>query len=194
MSQNTRRPKIYMLIGLPGSGKSTWAQKKGLPILSSDAMREELSGSAHDQDTTSPQDIFKALDARLEECLKNGQDVIYDALNTEPQHRRPRLKHWNEVYKAEITGVLFTTPTKVAKERNKQRDRVVPDTVIEKHERIFDANPLDTSKDWFDHVIKVDEHGNEKELYHFEREKRRVIDREEHIITREGEMRPRIRK
>ncbi len=194
MSQNTHRPKVYMLIGLPGSGKSTWAAKKGLSIFSSDSLREELSGSARDQDTIPPQKIFEVLDERLEGCLQKGQDVIYDALNTEPQHRRPRLKKWNERYKAEIIGVLFTAPTEVAKARNKHRDRVVPDEVIEKHERIFNENPLDTSKDWFDHIIAVDEHGNEKELYSFEREKRRVSDRRESIISREGEVRPKLKR
>lgn len=44
-------PKFIMMVGLPGSGKSTWAKEyvktseNETVILSSDAVREELFGS-----------------------------------------------------------------------------------------------------------------------------------------------------
>jgi len=35
-------PKCYILIGMPTSGKSTWAKKQGLPIISCDEIRKEF--------------------------------------------------------------------------------------------------------------------------------------------------------
>jgi predicted kinase len=193
MDQLKHRPTLYMVMGVPGSGKTTWAKKQGLPILSSDAIREELTGSAGDQDTVPPKEIFRILDERVGEYLKHGEGVIYDALNIEPDKRRPRLKYWIEQYKAQIIGVLFTTPIEIAKERNKSRERVVRDDIIERFARIFEENPLDTTKDWFDRIIEVDEHGGEKEIYRFEHEKKEVGKREEKIITPDGGWRPKIR-
>ena len=37
-------PKCIILSGAPLSGKSTWAKKQGLPILSCDSIREDLFG------------------------------------------------------------------------------------------------------------------------------------------------------
>ncbi len=39
------RSVCYILIGPPNSGKSTWAKKKELPIISCDQIRSEFSGS-----------------------------------------------------------------------------------------------------------------------------------------------------
>lgn len=59
---------IYFLVGVPGSGKSTWAKnlkkKQDINILSSDNLREELTGDAGDVSTYSHQEIFNILKDR----------------------------------------------------------------------------------------------------------------------------------
>lgn len=40
---------LYVVVGLPGSGKSYWAKSFNCPIISSDAIRKELSSSEDDQ-------------------------------------------------------------------------------------------------------------------------------------------------
>lgn len=44
-------PKCYILIGMPTSGKSTWAKKQGLPIISCDQIRKTNNYNFHTQTT-----------------------------------------------------------------------------------------------------------------------------------------------
>ena len=63
-----KKPKLIVMVGLPGSGKSTYAKeliKKGRAdiILSSDAIREELTGDESNQ--TVNDKVFKLLYQRM---------------------------------------------------------------------------------------------------------------------------------
>jgi len=161
MKNTPHIPTVYLLIGVPGSGKSTWANKQDKPILSSDAIREELTGSAATQHVVPPQEIFRRLDARVEDYLHKGSDVIYDATNVEPWHREASIKRWREKFQIQITGVLFTTPVVIAKERNRLRNRVVRDEVIDRYAEILKTHPVDPHKEGFTTLIEVNEHGEE---------------------------------
>ena len=81
---------IYLLIGLPGAGKSTFARNKvkfydntcnetKLVIVSSDDIREELYGTRSCQ--KDPAIIFEIVHERIINSLKQGWDVIFDATN-----------------------------------------------------------------------------------------------------------------
>ena len=41
---------LILTVGLPRSGKTTWAKKTGLPIVNRDAIRIALHGQAYIQD------------------------------------------------------------------------------------------------------------------------------------------------
>ncbi len=41
---NEELPIVKMTIGIPGSGKTTWAKKQDHPILSADDARKHLMG------------------------------------------------------------------------------------------------------------------------------------------------------
>lgn len=85
---------LYMLVGLPGSGKSFYAkslsEETGAIIHSSDAIREELLGSEEDQ-SESPK-VFALLHCRVKKDLSDGRDVIYDATNINSKRRRAFLQ------------------------------------------------------------------------------------------------------
>ena len=74
--------KFIMLAGLPGSGKSTYAEelvrKEGFVVHSSDKIREEL-GDVNDQSKN--EQVFTILHKRIKEDLRSGKNVIYDATN-----------------------------------------------------------------------------------------------------------------
>lgn len=77
-------PKLEILIGLPGSGKSTYAKEEhesnsNSVYLSSDKIREELYGNESIQGN--PVEVFTLMQSRAIEALKSGRDVFYDATN-----------------------------------------------------------------------------------------------------------------
>lgn len=86
-------PTLYMMFGYPGAGKTTAAeviaQLTGAVHLSSDKLRLELFSeptfSEEEHDT-----LYAALDARAEELLRAGKDVIYDANLNRLQHRQEK--------------------------------------------------------------------------------------------------------
>jgi len=121
-------PRIILLVGLPGSGKSTWARRQGHTVLSSDEMRLLLSGDEANQNIH--QKVFGALRYLLRLRLQAGLAVtVIDATNLRRIDRKPFLRLAKQ-YGAETEAVWFDVPVEVAEARNKSRARVVPEGVI----------------------------------------------------------------
>ncbi len=131
------KPVFAMVVGLPGSGKSTYIKEcfKTYTVHSSDAIREELSGDVNNQDIN--KQVFDLLHKRIKEDLINGKDTIYDATNISWKRRKAFLTELSSIpcYKC---CYLVATPYEICLERNKSRDRVVPHNVIERMYRNFD--------------------------------------------------------
>ena len=121
--------RIIVLVGLPGSGKSTWARKQDLPVLSSDAMRLMLADDVTDQSIH--RRVFAALRYLLRQRIAIGRPVTcIDATHTTVRERR----QWIQIarkYGCRIEAVFFDVPPEVCKQRNVNRDRTVPDWVID---------------------------------------------------------------
>lgn len=130
------KPEFIMLVGLPGSGKSTLIKRyKEYKVHSSDDIREELTGDANRQDINSL--VFETLHKRVKEDLLNGQSVIYDATNLNRKRRKAFLQELNNIPCWKYC-LLIATPFEVCLERNSQRDRKVPYNVIERMYKNFD--------------------------------------------------------
>ena len=120
-------PRVLVLVGLPGSGKSTWAAREGLPVLSSDAMRVTLADDVADQ--TIHARVFAALRYLLRQRIALGRPVTcVDATHLTPRERRPYLR----LTGCGVEAVYFDTPLEVCLERNRLRERVVPREAIER--------------------------------------------------------------
>lgn len=84
---------VIMMIGLPGSGKSTYAKLASLPddvYLSSDELRYELFGH---YELNRNGELFQEMNKRAKNALKEGKNVIYDATNLNRKKRRHFVKH-----------------------------------------------------------------------------------------------------
>ena len=130
-------PEFVMVVGLPGSGKSTYIEKyyPGYVVHSSDAIREELSGDVNNQNIN--KQVFDTLHKRVKASLLKGKSVVYDATNISWKRRKAFVQELNSI--ACLKKCIFiATPYEVCLQRNHSRDRVVPDWVIERMYRNFD--------------------------------------------------------
>lgn len=133
LNYGTSCPVVNVLVGLPASGKSTWAKEEselnGSVILSSDSIREELFGSEEEQG--SPKLVFDTLKERLVETIRCGRNVIVDATSINRWERSDYINIANNNGAIAI-ATLFNTPLEACKIRNEKRERTVPDFVYDR--------------------------------------------------------------
>lgn len=152
--------RIHMLVGIPASGKTTYAKelakKLNIPVVSSDEMR-----NLHPD--TKEADIWPLI---YEECIrlvKNGQDFIYDATNVTPKVRtnfKNIIKEQTSDF--EIGTYYFDTDPKICYDRAIKRNNmpgerfIPPEVILSYGEKII--APKDDEGFIFRKVIKNDSH------------------------------------
>lgn len=126
-----KKPTLYMLCGLSGSGKSSFAKSmnlmEGTVVFSSDELREELYDNVNDQSHNN--ELFQELHRRIKSCLKNGKDAIYDATNIKSKKRIAFLNELKNIPCEKICYIVWR-PYHDCVLLNRGRDRIVPDYVI----------------------------------------------------------------
>lgn len=135
---NPKIPEFIMMVGLPASGKSTFAkelaEQNGAIICSSDEIRREIFGDENCQDDNTR--VFKILHNRIKENLKNGNNVIYDATNLSEKRRRAFLQELEGIA-CEKKCLIMATPIGDCCNYNLARERRVPGFVMDKMYRNY---------------------------------------------------------
>ncbi len=122
------RCKLVLAAGLPGSGKTRYLAELGVNAISSDEMRRLLADDATDQ-TIHPR-VFRAMRFLVAQRLRIGRPVTYvDATHLTRKEREPYLR-LARTAGADVEVLLFDTPLDVCLERNRRRERVVPEEAI----------------------------------------------------------------
>lgn len=157
--------KLIILCGLPGSGKSSYAEnykavddaicKDFTVIHSSDAIREELFGDAGSQEDNGR--VFELMRKRTREDLKAGKTVIYDATNVTRKARKSAIACAHPTRDTIECHVIWTEPEECI-HRDSLRDRKVGPEVIDKMLRRWQSPWLDEGFD------KVEVHLNQRDF------------------------------
>jgi len=137
---------LYITVGLPGSGKSTYAKNfikdKDIEYLSSDELRAKFGSGETDQTCTNQ--VFSHIKKTVDEFLKDGKNVLVDATSV---NRKERSDYINTAkkYGAKVVAIVFKMDRQGLIDRNKKRGeqggREVPTFVIDKMLAKF-AEPL----------------------------------------------------
>ena len=146
------RPTLILLVGIPGSGKTTYAESyiedhSCIIHLSSDKIRKELWGDEAIQGDNN--EVFSLMQSRAIEALNNGQSVVYDATNITRKDRSYIISLCPKFAKIECH--VIWAPIEICIKRDAERERTVGKAVIDKMLKRF--QPV-----WFDegiHDIKI---------------------------------------
>ena len=177
-------PTFIMMIGLPCSGKTykakELAEQYNATIFSSDSLREELFGDVNEQSRN--RELFAELHKRIKDYLREGKSAIYDATNISYKRRMAFLSELKNIPCKKIC-LLMATPYEECLNRNAERERKVPEGVIERMYMNFNC-PFDYEGwdeiqivysdggkdcygdpcDWVESVIDYDQHNSHHNL------------------------------
>lgn len=156
---------LYLLIGIPGSGKSTFAKR----VMDEDTdvyiSRDEVRFSIikdKDQYFSREGEVFREFINRIKKAEAEGKNVWIDATHI---NRGSRSKLLTALAKRpeDFTIVWMQTPFKVSFERNSKRQgrSRVPDDAMYRMRNQFQAP---AAREGWQRIIAVDENGNMKNV------------------------------
>lgn len=165
MKANDIVPEFIMLIGVPGSGKSTYIKKlkadnpdKEYVVASTDDIISawgEAEGLNYSQafqkfDYKKAETIFKN---QIKDAIKNRKNIIVDRTNLTPKSRAKTMANLPNDYKT--IAVVFDVDEKELQQRLDTRaaetGKHIPDKVVDQMKASFTP----PSKSEFDHIVRV---------------------------------------
>lgn len=149
-------PNMYMLIGVPGSGKTTWIKNNGngAVVLSTDDKIETIAAKQGKTYSDVFRDVIGSAEKEMYQdamrAFKDGSDVIWDQTNITKKTRAKKLIMVPDEYKK--IAVFFHTPKDLAQRLASRPGKNIPEPVI-----ISMINQLQepSSDEGFDRIIYV---------------------------------------
>jgi len=143
---------LIVLVGVSGSGKSTFARKHFKPteILSSDHCRALVSDDENDQ--TATPDAFEILHHIAAKRLAAGRLTVIDATNVQPESRKPLVALARE-YHCLPVAIVLDIPERLAHDRNKTRpDRAFGPHVVRQQSQQLHRSLRNLQREGFRHI------------------------------------------
>jgi len=151
-------PTLYVLIGLPGSGKSHWAQTNAhridAVVVGSDQVRVDFQAcgqNPHDGDA-----VFVEVERRARVHLQTDRSVILDATHYQRRYRTYAIDLAHQL-RVPCVAVWFDTPLANALQRNGWRtgDRFGAQRLPDQFIRDIAAHLDPPGRDEFDRVVRI---------------------------------------
>lgn len=148
------KPKAFLMVGLPGSGKSTWIKNSlpaNIPVISRDIIRHKLGFTKSvDQKAVLSKDkedtVTEYEMGMIHNYLAQGNDIVIDDINT-GKYRKGMIQFLRD-NGAEVIGVRMNTSLDTC---IKRRDgQISPEVMQNINKRMI---PLDDSE--VDNVLDV---------------------------------------
>jgi len=93
----------------------------------------------------------------LEKYLKEGNTVVFDATFAKLSTREKCISLAHKFGADKIQGIYIDSSMEIAKDRNSNRERVVPEHIIESMHKNLNLNPPEM-QEGFDSIFTLDEY------------------------------------
>ena len=112
---------VYILLGLQGSGKTTWAKanakRLNAVVLSSDDIRNEMVEQGQAAEVENGDAVFAIFNRRLAGLVRAGHNAISDATHIRRAWRQNEIEIARSLG-AKVVGVWLDVPLEVCLRRN----------------------------------------------------------------------------
>lgn len=141
------RPKLYMMCGVSGSGKTTYAKQlaadQNLLYLNPDKFYEVFNGD--ERNHYHEFEIWMALFRALHMAEQDGRDVVLDT-NSPTAVGRSQILDWFPDFEPHL--IYISAPEQLCRQNNRSRRRVIPEGEMDKIIRFFQPPTFDEDGRW----------------------------------------------
>lgn len=150
--------KFYMMVGIPGSGKTTWISRnlaEGIGVVHTDSIRNNIYGYFPQELEDPLEEIVWDIAIReVRSYLSMGVNTVLDSMALNARFRSRLIQRIFGVDRnnIQIIAVFMDTPLELAMERNGKREKVVKKDTIIKLSKFLEPPSKDEGFDVIIHV------------------------------------------
>jgi len=161
LNEISNTPTVYMVIGISGSGKSTWIKNqnfnwKNTALISTDANIErvaaELGKTYSDVFSSTIKQATSEMNQQLQQAIQNKMNIVWDQTNLTANVRRSKLAKIPKNYKKVAVFLMPPTDAELDRRLKSRKGKNIPNDVIAAMKQQLE---MPTEAEGFDKIIVV---------------------------------------